>query len=114
MERRAHLDDDDRLLDDVADARRDEVEQDVDAALCGLLDLDGALTDGPDRLAHEVDVDLGRVPARAGTRSSASSRRAGRTRARGRWTHSLSSLRNVSTFFSVTSLIMISSFSTLT
>lgn len=50
------------LLDDVGDLGGDEVEEDVDAGLCGLFELDGELADGADGLADEVDVDLGRVP----------------------------------------------------
>ncbi len=52
------LDHDDRFLNDVADFRGDEVEQNVDATLGCSVDLDGALTDGADGSAHKVDIHL--------------------------------------------------------
>jgi hypothetical protein len=91
-------------LNDIADASVDEVEQDVDAALGGHLDLDGALPNRADRFADKVDVDLRGIPVRDVNAVSAVFAR----------THSLSSLNKVSTFFSAAMRIMMSSFSTLT
>mmetsp|Transcript_12023 Transcript_12023/g.35567 ORF Transcript_12023/g.35567 Transcript_12023/m.35567 type:complete len:610 (-) Transcript_12023:1065-2894(-) len=55
------LDDDDRLLHHVVDLRLDELEQHVDAALGGALELDRAPPDGAHGPAHELDVHLGGV-----------------------------------------------------
>lgn len=54
-----------RLLDDVGNLRVDQFQQSVDALFCGGLDLDGELSDGTHCLAHEVDVDLSRIPTDA-------------------------------------------------
>jgi hypothetical protein len=49
-------------LHDVVDFGLDEVEEGRDASFGRLLHLDGTTADGANRLAHEVDVNLGRVP----------------------------------------------------
>ena len=55
------LDHDDGLLDDVAHARLDQLDQHVDAPLRCRLDPDRTPPNRPHRSTHEVDVHLGRV-----------------------------------------------------
>jgi len=62
MTMRTHLDDHDGLLNDVGDLRLDQLEEDVDAAVGGALDLDSADANGAHGLADKVHVDLGGVP----------------------------------------------------
>jgi hypothetical protein len=58
----AHLDNDNRLLDDIAHARRDEVEENVDAAFGRGFDFDCAVANGFDCTADKVDVGFRCVP----------------------------------------------------
>ena len=63
--RRTYLHDDHGFLDDVADSCADELKQDIDATLGGLVDLDRRLPDGLDTPPHKVDVDFLGVSAGA-------------------------------------------------
>ena len=54
--RGAYLHDDHGFLHDVADSCADELEQDVDAALGGLVDLDCGLADSLDTPPYEVNI----------------------------------------------------------
>ena len=55
------LDDDHSLLHHVVDLGLDELEQHVDAALGGALELDRATADGSHRTTYEFDVHLGGI-----------------------------------------------------
>ena len=61
-QQRAYLHDDYGFLDDVTDSCADELEQDVDAALGGLIDFNRGLADSLDTPPDEVDVYLLSVP----------------------------------------------------
>eukprot|EP01137_Pigoraptor_chileana_P028939 Opistho-2@13440 len=52
------LDHDNGLLHNIVDLRLDELEERLDATLSGALNLDGAASNGTDRLAHEVHINL--------------------------------------------------------
>ena len=56
--RKTYLHDDHGFLDDVADSCADELEQDVDAALGGLVDFDRSLADSLDTFPYEIDIDF--------------------------------------------------------
>ena len=60
--RRTYLHDDHGFLDDVADSCADELKQDIDATLGGLVDLDCGLADSLDTPPDEVDVHFLSVP----------------------------------------------------
>ena len=46
------------LLDDIANSRSDEIQQDVYASFSSLLDLDRSLTNCFDTLPHEVHINF--------------------------------------------------------
>ena len=87
-----YLHDDDGFLNDVADARANEIKQNVHAALCPCLDLDRRLTDGLDTSTYKVDVDFRSVPG--------SYTLAWLDHSKYRLTHSFNSLKRGSTLFS--------------
>ena len=109
--RRTYLHDDHGFLDDVADSCADELKQDVDATLGGLVDLDCGLADSLDTPPDEVNVYFLSV---SGFQLRQQHENNTTNITRQNVTHSFSSLSSGSTLCSVAKRTMISSFSTFT
>ena len=57
-----HLDDDNRLLHNIAYARLDQLHEHGNTALSRRVNLDSCLSNSADRFANEIDVDFRCVP----------------------------------------------------
>ena len=93
------------FLHHVAYSRADQIKENIHASLGRCINLNGTLSNRPNRPPDKIHVNFGGIPVELDEQESII--RIGDSG------HSLSSLSNASTFFSCASRIMTSSFSTL-